>query len=112
MLNLPVNSILRQDFGITKGYLAENFAAQEFLAGGQEEIFSWSERNSEIEFVMIQDEAIVPVEAKAGHRTQAKSLQQFIIKYSPQTAVKLSANPFSKSGRIINLPLYLARKIA
>lgn len=112
MLNLPVNSILKQDFGITKGYLAENFAAQEFLADGQDELFSWSERNSEIEFVTIMGEAIVPVEVKAGYRTQAKSLQQFMIKYAPQTAVKLSANPFSKSGRIVNLPLYLAGKIA
>lgn len=111
MLSLPVKSILEQDFGITKGYLAESFVAQEFLACGHDELYSWAERNSEIEFLTVMGEAIVPVEVKAGHRTQAKSLHQFLIKYSPQTAIKLSANPFSRSGRIVNLPLYLAGKI-
>lgn len=112
MLNLPIKSILEQDFGITKGYLAESFVAQEFLASGNDELYSWTERNSEIEFLAVMAGAIVPVEVKAGHRTQAKSLHQFMIKYSPQTAIKLSASPFSKSGRIINLPLYLAGKVA
>ncbi len=112
MLNLPVKSVLEQDFGITKGYLAENFVAQEFLAGGYDELYSWAERNSEIEFLTVMDGAIVPVEVKAGHRTQAKSLHQFILKYSPQTAIKLAANPFSRSGHVITLPLYLAGNLA
>ena len=111
MLGLPVPSILSQDYGITKGYLAENFVAQEFLAGGIDECYSWTERNSEIEFLIYRDGAIVPVEVKAGHRTRAKSLQQFMIKYSPQIAIKLSANMYSKSDHVINLPLYLAGKL-
>lgn len=112
MLSLPVKSILEQDFGITKGYLAESFVAQEFLACSHDELYSWAERNSEIEFLTVMDGAVVPVEVKAGHRTQAKSLQQFLIKYSTQTAIKLSANPFSKTDRIVNLPLYLAGKVS
>lgn len=112
MLDLPVKSILEQNFGITKGYLAENFVAQEFLASGDDDLYSWTERNSEIEFLTVIDDEIVPVEVKAGHRVQAKSLHQFMLKYSPQTAIKLSANPLSKSNHIINLPLYLAGKIA
>ncbi len=112
MLKLPIQSILEQNFGITKGYLAENFVAQEFLASEQDDLYSWAERNSEIEFLTVMDGVIVPVEVKAGHRTQAKSLQQFMIKYSPKAAIKLSANPFSKSGRVINLPLYLSGKIS
>lgn len=112
MLNLPIKSIQEQDFGITKGYLAENFVAQELLAGGDDELYSWAERNSEIEFMTVINGAIIPVEVKAGHRTQAKSLNQFMLKYAPQMAFKLSANPFSKSGRVLNLPLYLAGNIA
>jgi len=111
MLNLPVQSILKQDYGITKGYMAENFAAQEFLAGRMNELYSWTEENSEIEFLIYINENIVPVEIKAGHRTQAKSLQQFLKKYSPVKAYKLSAKQFSKSGATINLPLYFAGKL-
>ena len=111
MLNLPIQSILGQDYGITKGYLAENFVAQELLASGMDDLNSWAERNSEIEFLICKDGALVPVEVKAGHRTQAKSLQQFMIKYSPSLAVKLSAKPFSRTGKLANIPLYFAGKL-
>lgn len=111
MLELPVQSILHQDYGITKGYLAENFVAQEFLTADGKELYSWTERNSEIEFLIYMDGDIIPVEVKAGHRTQAKSLQQFMNKYSPKRAIKLSANQFSKNNSVINLPLYLAGKL-
>ncbi|MBU4483897.1 AAA family ATPase [bacterium] len=111
MLNIPIQSILKQDYGITKGYLAENFVAQEFLSGGMSELYSWTERNSEIEFLIYEDGDIVPVEVKSGHRTRAKSFQQFFKKYSPKKAYKLSAKQFSKSKNIINLPLYFAGKL-
>lgn len=111
ILDIPVQSILQQDYGMTKGYLAENFVAQEFKAGGMDEIYSWTERNSEIEFLIYEGKEIVPVEVKSGHRTQAKSLQQFILKYAPPKVYKLSAKPLSKSGTVIHLPLYLAGKL-
>lgn len=112
MLNLPIQSILDQDYGITKGYLAENFVAQELLAAGPDDLYSWTERNSEIEFLMVKCGAIIPVEVKAGHRTQAKSLQQFIIKYSPKEVIKLSAKPFSGTRQLANVPLYFAGRLA
>lgn len=112
MLGLPVQSIVEQGYGMTKGYLAENFVAQELLAAGIDDLYSWNERNSEIEFLIYMDSGIVPVEVKAGHRTQAKSLKQFLAKYSPQRAIKLSANPSSTGGQVLNLPLYLAGKLS
>lgn len=111
MLNLPIQSILEQDYGITKGYLAENFVAQELMAAGLDDLYSWTERNSEIEFLLVRDGAIVPVEVKAGQRTQAKSLRQFVIKYSPSVAIKLSARPFSGTRQQANVPLYFSGKL-
>lgn len=111
MLNIPIPSILKQDYGMTKGYLAENFVAQELLASGMDELYSWVERNSEIEFLIYEDENIIPVEVKSGSRIQAKSLQQFLKKYSPEKAYKLSARNFSRSDPVVNLPLYFAGKL-
>ena len=111
MLNIPVQSILEQDYGITKGYLAENFVAQELLASGVDDLYSWTERNSEIEFLIYKNGSIVPVEVKAGHRTQAKSLQQFMIKYAPKESIKLSAKPFSGTRQLANVPLYFSGKL-
>ncbi len=108
MLELPVSAILSQDYGITKGYFAENFVAQEFKAAGILKLYSWMERNSEIEFLRIIDGEIVPVEVKAGQRTQAKSLKQFLKIYSPKRAIKTSRNPLNIKGKSIqHYPLYL-----
>ncbi|NQU62862.1 MAG: ATP-binding protein, partial [SAR324 cluster bacterium] len=87
MLDLPIEAVISQDYGITKGYFAENFVAQEFRACGIEKIYAWTERNSEIEFLRVINNRIVPIEVKAGTRTQAKSLRQFFLRYNPRTAI-------------------------
>ena len=114
MLDLPPEAILNQDYGLAKGFFAENFAAQEFVASGASSIYAWSERNSEIEFLRIIGGDIIPVEVKSGRSTQAKSLGQFIRKYSPRYAVKLSAQNLRRETKKIvrNYPLYLAGSIA
>lgn len=113
MLDLPVNMIYIQDFGITKGYFAENFVACEFVSNSISKLYSWSEKTSEIEFLTIIDNQPVPVEVKSGTRLQAKSLQQYILRYSPKLAVKLSGKPLkrNKISPIQNYPLYWASKI-
>ncbi len=113
MLELPVEAVISQDYGITKGYFAENFVAQEFKACGIGKLYSWTERNSEIEFLRIIDHEIVPVEVKSGMRTQAKSLKQYILKYDPRIAVKISGNPLDnkRSETIRHFPLYMAGKL-
>ena len=113
MLDLPVSLIHSQDYGIAKGYLAENLVAQEFAAAGVSRLHSWTEGTSEIEFIRVIGDALVPVEVKSGIRTQAKSLRQYILKYSPKRAVKISGKPLSRIRNqvIQNYPLYLAAKI-
>jgi len=113
MLDLPVSLIHSQDYGIAKGYLAENFVAQEFAASGVSRLYSWTEGTSEIEFIRVVDDALVPVEVKSGTRTHAKSLRQYILKYSPKMAVKISGKPLCRIRNqvIQNYPLYLAAKI-
>ena len=102
-----------QDYGITKGYLAENLVAQEFATAGVSRLHSWTEGTSEIEFIRVIDNACVPVEVKSGIRTQAKSLRQYILKYLPKRAVKISGKPLSRirNQAIQNYPLYLAARI-
>jgi hypothetical protein len=92
LLDLPENRLLLQDFGIARGYFAENFVAQELWASGLSKLHGWQSRNSEIEFILQMNDRILPVEVKSGKRTQAKSLQQYIMRYSPEIAIKLSGN--------------------
>lgn len=113
MLGIPPNIVLKEDYGTAKGYFAENFVAQELTAAGVHPLYSWTERNSEIEFLRVRNDKIVPVEVKAGTRTQAKSMQQFIRKYNPEEAVIVSARPPSSnpSSIIHYVPLYLAGSV-
>jgi predicted AAA+ superfamily ATPase len=108
MLEIPINSLFNQDYGMTKGFFAESFIAQELSANMDNELYSWSCRNSEIEFLIEFDSKIIPIEVKSGNRTQAKSLNEYIKKYSPEIAVKLSKNPpnYKTNTVIKNLPLY------
>ncbi len=113
MLELPYEAILRQDYGIAKGFFAENFVVQEFLASGSKKLYSWARRNSEVELIRLIAGEIIPIEVKSGLRTRAKSLDQYIKHYHPQSAIKISAKPLSRpnDSLIDNYPLYLAGRI-
>ena len=111
--NLDAGTIMLQDYGLAKGYFAENFVAQELRA--HEEIFdtplySWCEGTAEIEFIRQKANSFLPIEVKAGHRTKAKSLGQFMARYQPPLAIKISARElqYNQSTRLLQLPLYLA----
>jgi predicted AAA+ superfamily ATPase len=110
MLQIPPGVIYTDDYGSAKGYFAENLVAQQLISSGTSPLYSWTERNSEIEFVTTRDNTILPIEVKAGTRTRAKSLQQYIKKYNPGKALILSARLPEKSldSVVHYLPLYYA----
>jgi len=109
ILDLSPSTILLEDYGQTKGFFAENFVACEWLASGERDLYSWSHGESEIEFLRIIENHVIPVEVKSGLRTRVQSLRQYIQKYSPPFAVKITANPFNTGdSRILNIPLYAA----
>jgi len=93
--------------------IMDNFVAQEFVSNSISKLYSWSEKTAEIEFLSIVDNEPVPIEVKSGKRLQAKSLQQYIRRYSPKIAFKLSGKPLkrNKISPIQNYPLYWASKI-
>jgi predicted AAA+ superfamily ATPase len=114
LLDLPPAVLMKQDFGMAKGFFAEVYVGQTIVATASpdknEQLYSWSEGNSEIEFLIAGESVLVPVEVKSGYRTKAKSLSEYARQYQPSLAVKLSAKPFfyDEQKRLLNLPLPLA----
>jgi predicted AAA+ superfamily ATPase len=111
---LSPKTILEYNYGSYKGYYAENFIAQEFLASGEENFFCWQENTSEVEFLReFNGNMIIPIEVKSGWVTQAKSLKIYAKKYNPQFRAIFSANNITidKLNKVYHLPLYLAAKI-
>lgn len=113
MNGMDPSTILQYDYGTYKGYFAENFVAQQLVATVNNELFSWQQDRSEVEFLLPNDGEVVPIEVKAGKVTRAKSLKKYIDKYKPSQSVILSANvPHqNKNKTVYHLPLYLTGKL-
>ena len=93
-----------------KGYIAENFVQCELIAQGADRTYSWSERNSEIEFIYkTKDGEIIPIEVKSGRRTRARSLGVFVEKYAPARTIKLVGTAGGSDPAQLVWPLYFAK---
>ena len=113
-LDIPIEVIMASKLGSYKGYLAENFVACEFFNKTNNDLYSWAEGNSEIEFLIQRGVDIIPVEVKSSSRSRrAKSLDVFIEKYHPPLAIKLTSQNvgYMESKNLLTLPIYLAAKL-
>jgi uncharacterized protein len=109
---LPPKALLDYDFGTYKGYIAENFVAQNFRANNRITVACWREGTAEVEFITEVGGEIIPVEVKAGWVTQAKSLKSFADKYKPRYSVIFSGRNAGLDSTLARhyYPLYLADK--
>ena len=48
MADIPIQTVLSQDFGSYKGFIAENYVARELQSSGFTELYSWKGKTSEI----------------------------------------------------------------
>lgn len=108
MIDLPAEVILDYGFGGYKGYVAENFVAQELRASGLSNLYCWQGRTSEVDFLMETPRGIIPVEVKSGQVTQSKSLRVFVDKYSPIRSVVVSGRNLKSRGERYRIPIYSA----
>ena len=108
--DLHPNTILDYSYGTYKGYFAENFVAQAFLAGGAEILYCWREGKAELEFIRDIEGKIIPIEVKSGHVTQTKSLNVFAKKYEPlyRTVIGAKNLHIDHQHKYHVYPLYLA----
>lgn len=101
--------LLKADYQF-KGPLTENYVLQQLR--GQFEIAPryYSDKNSEIDFVLQNGSDIIPVEVKGGEDKSAPSFKRYIADYQPEYALRFSRRGYRKDGAITNLPLYLAAR--
>jgi len=112
LARLSANSIITVDkyYAEFKGAIAENFFAQEMLAYGLDDLHFWTSGNlAEIDFIIANDNRIIPVEIKAADNVRSKSLKVYADRYKPEISVRISTKGFSYSSdnRLLSLPHYL-----
>ena len=101
--------LLKTDYQF-KGPLTENYVLQQLRGQFEVEPRYYSDKNSEIDFLIQYGTEIIPVEAKGGEDKSAPSFKKYIVDRHPEHALRYSKRGYRKDGDITNLPLYLARK--
>lgn len=61
MLCISATSILNMTFGSYKGYIAENSTAAPLVTVGIKELYTWKGNTSEIDFVVLLNDHVIPV---------------------------------------------------
>ena len=114
MLNIPCDVFLDQKLGSFKGFMLENFVAQELFAATNRELVSWREGTAELEFLVSRGSELIPLEVKSATRNRrTKSLDAYIERYSPSVALKLTRQNFSvnEARGITTVPVYCAGRL-
>ena len=101
--------LLKTDYQF-KGPLTENYVIQQLRGQFDVEPRYFSNKSSEIDFVLQFGTEIIPVEAKGGEDKSAPSFKKYITEHQPKHALRFSKRGYKKDGSFTNLPLYLACK--
>lgn len=109
MINISQRAIVQgnRQFSEYNGAFVENYAAQELVAHGLNELYYWTSKNiAEVDFIVAWQEWVFPLEVKAGVSKQKKSLRVFGDKYKPEILSRATLMNFKEDGSIRNYPLY------
>ena len=91
-----------------KGALTEQYVLQQLITNPDLNIYYYTNDNGrcEVDFLVDTGDNIVPVEVKAEVNLRAKSLREYVDKFSPDIAVRTSMQDYKKESWLVNLPLY------
>lgn len=104
---------------INRGMLVEQFVGQELLAYApryvQGQLFYWARdkkgSQAEVDYIIHQDETIIPMEVKAGKTGSLRSLHYFLNHFSLPLGIHLSLKPLQLHHNILSIPLYMIAEI-
>ncbi len=99
-----------------QGMLAEQFVAQQLIAQTEQQTFYWarteSGASSEIDFVIVQEGKIVPIEVKAGRSGSLKSLHYLLSKQAHiERAIVFSQARKGRENKIEYVPIFWAGRV-
>ena len=107
-LEINFSDIMLDKPFMLKGAIAENYVAQVFRTN-EISLYYWKSNNmAEIDFLLYNEDGIIPVEVKANDNTKSKSLNVYIEKYKPKYSIRLSTKNFGYNNKIKSIPLYAA----
>lgn len=89
-----------------KGAITENYIAQEFISKDTS-LYYWTYgRNAEVDFIIYNEDGIIPVEVKSGNSVKSTSLNSYMRENKPKYAIRISTKNFGFENNIKSVPLY------
>lgn len=113
--NEVYKAILFDKFNVNEGMIVENYVAQA-LKFNEYELFYYSNNdkenlnnNMEVDFLIIQDKKINPIEVKSGNYNKHTSIDRFKEKYKKLVGTRyvIHTKDLKVEGDIVYLPLYM-----
>ncbi len=108
LLEVKYKDILEDDLSLFKGSITENFVATQFASNNISLYYWLSSGKAEIDFMIYNDDGIIPIEVKAARNTQSKSLSLYNKNYNPKYSIRISSKNFgyNEETKIKSIPLY------
>ena len=92
-----------------KGALTENYILQGLISQFEVTPRYWAENNYEVDFIIQNENNIIPIEVKAETNIKSKSLQKFKEKFKNdiKLRVRFSFENLKLDDDLLNIPLFM-----
>jgi predicted AAA+ superfamily ATPase len=121
LLGLPISEILFEDDfdAINKGAIAEQYMGLELLKSSscyrQENLYFWHREtkssNAEVDYVVQQNENVIPIEVKSGKKGSMQSLFLFLSEKKTPFGVRFSLENYAAYENIRVYPIYAVSEL-
>ncbi|MDY6292197.1 MAG: DUF4143 domain-containing protein, partial [Succiniclasticum sp.] len=98
---------MEQELSDFKGGMTENYVNTQLVRSGWKPYFWRNKKGTkEVDFIIVLDGQVVPIEVKSGERVGAASLNEYVKLYEPAYAIRISEKNFGFENNIKSVPLY------
>lgn len=92
-----------------KGALSENYILQSLVNQFEGKPYYWTSGNkAELDFVIQNNDDIIPVEVKSGTNVRGRSLAVYNEKYKPRLRIRFSLKNIEYNKGLLNIPVFMA----
>ena len=100
-----IDILLDNNF-LYKENIAENYVASQLVRNGISLYYWKSNSDAEIDFILYNQDGLIPIEVKASDNITSKSLNSYVKKYNPKYSIRVSSKNFGFENNIKSVPLY------
>ena len=106
LVKLNIADVLIDNISLYKGAIIENYVASQLLINNNDLLYWTADGKAEIDFLIYNNDGIIPIEVKSSENTKSKSLNFYISKFNPKYSIRISGKNFGFENNIKSIPLY------